>query len=476
MTSTVTGREGSDVPGRRPDHRRQRGLRRAAAISWATAASCCSARPPTARTSSTGNERASRSGSSTRRASTPSPSRPTGPTPTASTATSWASRPTTRTPTPRWPTSVASRRGCGATVTSSASSSGSGPATTPTRHQQTKARFYGLDLYSLRASMEAVVGYLDSRRPRAARAARERYSCFDHVGAEGPAYGYVVALDLRRAVRERGRRRSWSICGGGPTPDPGAVTDGSPRTSSSSPSRTRGSSATPRSTTGRCTGPRSRRGTCATATWPARSTRSSPISTTSSAAPKVVVWEHNSHVGDARATEMGARAASSTSASSCAALRPRLPAGRFHHPRRPSHRRLRLGRPGRTQARAARAGRQLRSSSSTRPSADQFCPAPRRRRHAEALRDPRLERAIGVIYRPADRAGRATGSTLGSPDQFDAVIHVDRTTRGRAARTDDVVGRRRATRDLPDRPLGGPLRNRRSLRWQSETQTSVAWA
>ena len=70
-------------------------------------------------------------------------------------------------------------------MTSSASSSGCGPATTPTRTAQTKARFYGLDLYSLRASMEAVVAYLDAVDPDAARAARERYSCFDHVGAEG---------------------------------------------------------------------------------------------------------------------------------------------------------------------------------------------------------------------------------------------------------------------------------------------------
>ena len=64
-------------------------------------------------------------------------------------------------------------------------------------HHQTKARFYGLDLYSLRASMEAVVAYLDSVDPDAARAARARYSCFDHVGAEGARYGEAVALDLR---------------------------------------------------------------------------------------------------------------------------------------------------------------------------------------------------------------------------------------------------------------------------------------
>ena len=35
--------------------------------------------------------------------------------------------------------------------------------------------FYGLDLYSLHASMAAVLGYLDKRDPDAARNARERY-------------------------------------------------------------------------------------------------------------------------------------------------------------------------------------------------------------------------------------------------------------------------------------------------------------
>ena len=62
------------------------------------------------------------------------------------------------------------------------------------RHQATKARFYGLDLYSLRASMEAVVEYLDRVDPEEARRARERYSCFDDVGGEGQAYGYGLAF------------------------------------------------------------------------------------------------------------------------------------------------------------------------------------------------------------------------------------------------------------------------------------------
>jgi erythromycin esterase-like protein len=45
-----------------------------------------------------------------------------------------------------------------------------------------KVGFYGLDLYSLHASMKAVLRYLEKVDPEAAKRARERYSCFDHVG------------------------------------------------------------------------------------------------------------------------------------------------------------------------------------------------------------------------------------------------------------------------------------------------------
>jgi len=57
-----------------------------------------------------------------------------------------------------------------------------------------KARFYGLDLYSLRASMEAVVNYLEAADPLAAQRARDRYSCFDIVGGEGANYGHAVTM------------------------------------------------------------------------------------------------------------------------------------------------------------------------------------------------------------------------------------------------------------------------------------------
>ncbi|MHB1801185.1 MAG: erythromycin esterase family protein [Actinomycetes bacterium] len=62
-------------------------------------------------------------------------------------------------------------------------------------HPGAKARFYGLDLYSLQPSIEAVIEYLDTVDPVESRKARERYACFDHVGAEGQAYGHAVVYE-----------------------------------------------------------------------------------------------------------------------------------------------------------------------------------------------------------------------------------------------------------------------------------------
>src|SRR5512135_2858276 len=56
--------------------------------------------------------------------------------------------------------------------------------------------FYGLDLYSLHASMAAVIAYLDKVDPEAAERARARYACFDLYGDDTQAYGFATALGL----------------------------------------------------------------------------------------------------------------------------------------------------------------------------------------------------------------------------------------------------------------------------------------
>src|SRR5229473_1967896 len=60
--------------------------------------------------------------------------------------------------------------------------------------QRRKAGFYGLDLYSLFRSIQKVISYLERVDPEAANRARARYACFDHFGEDPQAYGYDAAF------------------------------------------------------------------------------------------------------------------------------------------------------------------------------------------------------------------------------------------------------------------------------------------
>ena len=65
-----------------------------------------------------------------------------------------------------------------------------------------KVGFYGIDLYSLFTSIEAVLAYLAKVDPEAAKRARYRYSCFDHFGENTQAYGYAAAYGLDQSCED----------------------------------------------------------------------------------------------------------------------------------------------------------------------------------------------------------------------------------------------------------------------------------
>jgi erythromycin esterase-like protein len=54
--------------------------------------------------------------------------------------------------------------------------------------------FYGMDLYSLHASIQSVLAYLEKVDPNAAKRARLRYSCFDHFSRNPQEYGYATTV------------------------------------------------------------------------------------------------------------------------------------------------------------------------------------------------------------------------------------------------------------------------------------------
>jgi erythromycin esterase-like protein len=57
------------------------------------------------------------------------------------------------------------------------------------RPAEAMAGFYGLDIYNMSGSIEAVLAYLEEHDPEAARVARERYGCLTPWQAEPATYG-----------------------------------------------------------------------------------------------------------------------------------------------------------------------------------------------------------------------------------------------------------------------------------------------
>lgn len=62
-----------------------------------------------------------------------------------------------------------------------------------------KVGFYGLDLYSMNTSMQAVIQYLMKTDPKAAAEAKSRYACFDHMNVDPQMYGYLASSRAKKS-------------------------------------------------------------------------------------------------------------------------------------------------------------------------------------------------------------------------------------------------------------------------------------
>lgn len=69
------------------------------------------------------------------------------------------------------------------------------------RALERRVGFYGLDLYSLYRSAAAVIRYLETVDPAQAERARRRYACLDHR-CDPQSYGYETAFGIRPDCRE----------------------------------------------------------------------------------------------------------------------------------------------------------------------------------------------------------------------------------------------------------------------------------
>jgi erythromycin esterase-like protein/predicted phosphoribosyltransferase len=287
-----------------------------------------------------------------------------------------------------------------------------------------RAGFYGLDLYSLRASVQAVLRYLDKVDPEASSRARRRYGCFDQFGEEMQEYGYAAGFGLHpscerevvsQLVELTRKRADYASRDGRVAADDYFFAEQNARLVRNAEEYYR-------------TMFRGR-----VESWNLRDrhmvdTLGDLIRFLDMMRPnaRVVVWAHNSHLGDARATEMGEGG--------------ELNVGqlvREHYGARavlvgfttftgtvtaasewdgPAHRKS---------VRPALAG------SYERVFHDAQIPrllVPLRTdpELAAALAEPRLERAIGVLYLPeSERRSHYFHARL--PHQFDFVLHFDQT-------------------------------------------------
>ena len=62
-----------------------------------------------------------------------------------------------------------------------------------------KVGIYGLDLYSINTSMQAVIQYLMKVDPDAAQQAKIRYACFDHLNIDPQMYGYLTTSGVKKS-------------------------------------------------------------------------------------------------------------------------------------------------------------------------------------------------------------------------------------------------------------------------------------
>jgi erythromycin esterase-like protein len=293
--------------------------------------------------------------------------------------------------------------------------------------------FYGLDLYSLHASMKAVLRYLEKVDPEAAKQARERYSCFDHVGEDTQAYGLLTRLNLSKSCEEEvvsqllelQRRAADNVRRDGRVPeDELFYAEQNARLVKNAEAYYRSvfleevSSWNLRDrhmaeTLDALVGHLGRKGNRA----------------------KIAVWEHNSHLGDARATEMGQRGEVNVGqltrekyGSDAVLVGFTTDHGTVTAAsdwgKSAERKRVRAALAGSYEAlfRAAGRNRFLIVFNDSEALAQQLGAA-------------RLERAIGVIYRPeTERQSHYFRAQLA--DQFDAVLHFDET---RAIRPLDIT-------------------------------------
>jgi len=70
------------------------------------------------------------------------------------------------------------------------------------KKDEDRVGFYGMDLYSMFESAHEVIEYLEHTDKVAATRARERYACFDVFGGDASAYGYAASFSFSKSCEK----------------------------------------------------------------------------------------------------------------------------------------------------------------------------------------------------------------------------------------------------------------------------------
>jgi erythromycin esterase-like protein len=266
--------------------------------------------------------------------------------------------------------------------------------------------------------MRAVLTYLDRTDPSAAARARARYACFDHFGDDASRYGLLAKLGAAPSCEDEVVEQLLELRQAGVRSD----RDGDEAFFAEQNARlVKNAEAYYRGMFSR-----------EVSTWNLRDRHMAETldalvgHLAHDSRAKIAIWAHNSHLGDARATDMG--------------MRGELNLGQLVRERHPDD--------------CVLVGFTTHAGTVTAAS-DWDAPAERKRVrpslagsvealfHATGLerfllmlapddpatsqlREPMLERAIGVVYRPeTERQSHYFHTVL--PDQFDVVLHFDET-------------------------------------------------
>ncbi|MDB5853619.1 MAG: erythromycin esterase family protein [Herminiimonas sp.] len=294
--------------------------------------------------------------------------------------------------------------------------------------REQRVGFFGLDLYSLRESMDAVVHYLEKTDPEAAKRARERYACFDHMAEDPQAYGYATTFGGNKGCEAAVVQQLVELTAAAARRNP---VKGQPELVDESFYAHQNARVARNAETYYRSMFQGR-----DESWNVRDTH---MAETLSAlrehggrhkgrAAKLIVWAHNSHLGDARATEMGEQG--------------QLNLGELVRQGFPVEDTFLLGFSTHagsvTAASDWDAPAELKQVKPSLPGSFErlfhdmglprfLLPIRGQKTVTTALNGRRLERAIGVIYQPeSERLSHYFHADLAR--QFDAVIHVDQTT------------------------------------------------